>query len=250
LWHNLGCVLNRAEKYEIAKHCFKYLSKLKPNHSESYCGQSMCCIELGEMDLGFKSAELAIKKAEKGNTNIPLYNYLAALCSKATENLNASKHYYDNFKLATTGIKPNEIKNFIFGLLLSSLMENKSLVKKSVNKYEPLYMKLRSQFREARINKTGLAKYCNTNGEWISLKTSKILTILKERPFFCRYSEAQLIKIISFSSYKALPGDNLLLVSQNDVAVILEGKAILCTYTKNLINHEVITQCGKYCEEE
>jgi hypothetical protein len=243
-------MLNRAEKYEIGKNCFKYLTRIKPNDPEAYCGQSMCCVELGEMDSGFKCAELAVKKAEKNDTNMPLYNYLAALCSKAIESLNASKYYYDNFKLATTGIKPNEIKNFIFGLFLSNLMEDKGLVKNSVSRYESLYAKLRSQFREARTNKTGLEKYCNTKGKWISLKTSKILTILKEKPFFCRYSEAQLIKVISFSSYKDLPGDNLLLISQSDVAVILAGKAILCTYTKGLINHEVITQCGKCWKEE
>lgn len=209
----------------------------------------MCSIELGDMKQGFKSSELAVRRAGKADASLPLYSYLAALCSKAVENLNTCKHYYDSFRLGTTGVRPNEIKSFVFGVMLSGVVGKREVVENCVERYEKLCAKLRAQFREGRVDRTGLAKYCNNDGQWMSLKTSKILTILKKLPFFCRFAETQLIKVISFSSYRTLPGDHLLLVSQSEAAVVLAGKATLYTYVKGLMNHEVITQCGIVLEQ-
>ena len=244
LWHNLGCILNNSGKYEIAKKCFEYLTRINPESSEGYCGESISCVKLNEMETGLICAQSAIKYASKGHPDISLYNHLAALCNKALGNTDEVRKYYDRFKAATTGVKPKEIKNCIFGFLLSSLIEKKEPLNSSLTSYESLYIKLRPQFCILKNQKTGLSKYCNPDGQWISVKTSKVLTILRSLSFFHRFKDAQLLKIISYSKFRSLPGDQILLLNKEEVIIILGGKATIYAYNKNLSTRDVIAQCG------
>jgi len=242
LWYNLGCVLERTCNYEKAKQCFEYLIQLDSNNSKAYCGASLCCIHLKDMQTGLNYAKLAI---EQDNEN-GLYYYLAALCSKSLFNNKDTMRYYNDFKATITGLKRNYVTNFIFGFLISHIVKSKKLAITCAKSYKISNEKLRSEYKEPNKNITGIERYCKPNGERIAFKSSKVIGILKSLQFFCRFSDLHLVKLISNCTFRSVPSNYLFLLNKDEVAVMLSGSAELQTYTTTLLSPTVLAHYSNW----
>lgn len=189
---------------------------------------------------GIRYAQKAAKNSEKTNKEMSLYLYLIALGYKLLENAEDTEKAYNVFRDNIIGIKQNETKHFIFGLLLGHLANNKPLVSSKINKFQAFSKQLGKQFHHLNKPLSPLAEYFDRDGNCIVEQKYTLLQTLHCFPFFCRLSIAQLEEMLPHLAYKRYPINRLLLLKKTEVAVILQGSVTLNLYTQNLNVPEII----------
>eukprot|EP00826_Nyctotherus_ovalis_P032948 TRINITY_DN2655_c0_g3_i1.p1 TRINITY_DN2655_c0_g3~~TRINITY_DN2655_c0_g3_i1.p1 ORF type:complete len:290 (-),score=21.69 TRINITY_DN2655_c0_g3_i1:544-1413(-) len=216
---------------------------------------AICSIKINDVASGLIYSKMAIEKAGSKDKNRPLYFYLAALCSKLLDNFDEAEIEYDRFREAATEIKHSSFKHFTFGIILGFFTKSSKLILSQLKQYDQLHAKLGSQFSNAPAAPTGLSKYLSQSQrtlshQWSIKKRVKLLSVLSSLPFFCRFSHEQLFDILLSSSFRSLGVNRVLLLRQDEVAVIVSGEVDVHSYGNDLNLCEVVTHCSSllaYC---
>ena len=182
----------RITQFDKAKICFEHAIKFDDSIPEPFFGIAICSIKKNDIMSGLKYAELAAKLATKYDKNSPLYFYIVALSNKLLENIEQAENSYHLFRNCTTKIKPIDVKNLIFGFLLSFLIKDKSLLVSHSKKYETLCKKSDINLINYRKITSQLSKYFNEDGKWNNEKELKVSLFLHKYPFMCRFSISQI----------------------------------------------------------
>jgi len=140
----------------------------------------------------------------------------------------------------------HEIQQFVFAVLMATATNNKKLMLTQIDAFENLFKKLSYQFADSEQEfKSGYEKFYKADEEnWMIAKMEEITGMLKEQPFFNRFTKEQLSKLILKAKYRRLPITWYLLLPKNEIAILIDGKASIYSYSKSLNSPQIIAECG------
>ncbi len=216
---------------------------------EALRGAAVCEFKLERFESAVewsrRALELAPEESVAHSAEKQLCLYLMALSYKMLERFSEAEKCYWELRQVVNGSEREEIKGFVFGLLLAPLSSDRNFMLDHLGQYRSLYRRLGFQPEPSHIaTKSALLRCCNSAGEWVDVKTKEALALLRQRPFFARFSPPQLAQILPLLRPRTHPAGSLLLLRRSEVAVILQGSVVLYSHAGPVCSPSVVAKYG------
>ena len=127
----------------------------------------------------------------------------------------------------------------------------RALCYKQLEKFEEAtkyYKDIRHEFVLQDIPKVNvenmLMRYYKVNDGWVTDKKNTVLSILYKQAFFRRFNKSELEQILKFMEIRIQPANALLFLYKTEVAVVLQGEAMIYSHTSDLSKPQMVALYG------